>query len=113
MASDAMKKLRQQFTKDAICDAEMSTSGGRTQTNLLMCAKCKKRNCTYMQVCWCGGGIWEEECSNNDLTTNFYDNLMYDLCGIHSYMYSVQVYLGQSYFMYVFLCFTGSDQECR
>ena len=56
MASDAMKKLRQQFTKDAIRDAQMSTSGGGTQTDLLKCAKCKKRNCTYTQVCWCGGG---------------------------------------------------------
>ena len=50
MASDAMKKLRQQFTKDAIRDAQMSTEGG-TKTDLLKCAKCKKRNCTYTQVC--------------------------------------------------------------
>ena len=50
-----MKKLRQQFTKDAIRDAQMSTSGGGTQTDLLKCAKCKKRNCTYTQVWRCGG----------------------------------------------------------
>ena len=56
MASDTMKKLRQQFTKDAIRDAQMSTSGGGTQTDLLKCAKCKKRNCTYTQVCQCEGG---------------------------------------------------------
>jgi len=49
MASDAMKKLRQQFTKDAIRDAQMSTEGG-TKTDLLKCAKCKKRNCTYTQA---------------------------------------------------------------
>ena len=55
MASDTMKKLQQQFTKDAIRDAQMSTSGGGTQTDLLKCAKCKKRNCTYTQVCWCEG----------------------------------------------------------
>ena len=42
MASDTMKKLRQQFTKAAIRDAQMSTSGGGTQTDLLKCAKCKK-----------------------------------------------------------------------
>ena len=55
MASDTMKKLRQQFTKDAIRDAQMSTSGGGTQTDLLKYAKCKKRNCTYTQVCRC---VW-------------------------------------------------------
>ena len=48
-----------------------------------------------------------------NIATSIYDNLMYDLCPIHAYMYSVQVYLGQSYFMYMFLCFTGSDHECR
>lgn len=51
MASDAMKKMRQQFTKDAIRDAQMSTSGG-TKTSLLKCGKCGKRNCTYTQVSW-------------------------------------------------------------
>ena len=51
----ALTGLRQQFTKDAIHDAQMSTSGGGTQTDLLKCAKCKMRNCTYTQVCWCGG----------------------------------------------------------
>ena len=52
MASDSMKKLRKQFTKDANRDAQMSTSAG-TQTTLLKCPKCKKRNCTYNQVCVC------------------------------------------------------------
>ena len=33
----------------------MSTSGEGTQTDLLKCAKCKKRKCTYAQVYWCGG----------------------------------------------------------
>ena len=59
MASDTMKKLRLQFTKDAIRDAQMATSGGGMQTDLLKCAKCKKRNCTYTQVCRCGGGRGE------------------------------------------------------
>jgi len=38
-----------------------------------------------------GGRIWEEECSNNypttvqiNISTSFYDNLMYDLCGVHT-----------------------------
>ena len=61
MASDTMKKLRQQFTKDAIRDAQMSTSGGGTQTDLLKCAKCKKRNYTYTQVWWCEGRRGREE----------------------------------------------------
>ena len=52
-----MKKLRQQFTKDAIRDAQMSTEGG-TKTDLLKCAKCKKRNCTYTQVCM----LWRDVC---------------------------------------------------
>ena len=51
MASDTMKKLRQQFTKDAIRDAQISTEGGGTKTDLLKCGRCKKRNCTYTQVC--------------------------------------------------------------
>ena len=51
-----MKKLRQQFTKDAIRDAQMSTEGG-TKTDLLKCAKCKKRNCTYTQVCMSWRGV--------------------------------------------------------
>ncbi len=50
MASSAMKQLRQKLTKDAIRDAQMSTSSG-TPTDLLKCSKCKKRNCTYTQVC--------------------------------------------------------------
>ena len=27
--------------------------------------------------------------------------------------YNVEVYLGQSYCMYMFLCLTGSNKECR
>ena len=51
MASDAMKRLRQQFTKDAIRDAQMAISGG-TKSSLLKCGKCGKRNTTYNQVSW-------------------------------------------------------------
>jgi transcription elongation factor S-II len=50
MASDDMKKIRQQFVKESIRDAQMATSGG-TKTSLLKCGKCGKRNTTYNQVC--------------------------------------------------------------
>jgi len=49
MASDHMKELRNKFTKEAINDHQMSQQGG-TQTSLLKCSKCKKRNCSYNQV---------------------------------------------------------------
>ena len=44
-----MKKMRQQFVKESIRDAQMATSGG-TKTSLLKCGKCGKRNTTYNQV---------------------------------------------------------------
>ena len=50
MASDAMKLLRKQITKEAIRDAQVSSSAGGTKTDLLKCSKCGKRNCTYTQV---------------------------------------------------------------
>lgn len=49
MASDEMKKIREKFVKDAINDAQLATVQG-TQTDLLKCGKCKKRNCTYNQI---------------------------------------------------------------
>lgn len=49
MASDEMKKLREKFVKEAINDAQMATVQG-TNTDLLKCGKCKKRNCTYNQI---------------------------------------------------------------
>ncbi|KAI8479343.1 Transcription elongation factor A protein 1 [Branchiostoma belcheri] len=49
MASPEMKELRQSLTKEAIRDAQMATTGG-TQTDLLKCGRCKKRNVTYNQV---------------------------------------------------------------
>lgn len=49
MASNEMKKLREQFKKEAINDAQLATVQG-TQTDLLKCGKCKKRNCTYNQI---------------------------------------------------------------
>lgn len=49
MASEEMKQLRQQFTKEAINDHQMAMTSG-TKTDLLKCGKCKKSNCTYNQV---------------------------------------------------------------
>lgn len=49
MASDEMKKLRDKFVKEAINDAQLATVQG-TQTDLLKCGKCNKRNCTYNQI---------------------------------------------------------------
>lgn len=49
MASDEMKKIREKFVKEAINDAQLATVQG-TQTDLLKCGKCKKRNCTYNQL---------------------------------------------------------------
>jgi len=49
MANDEMKKIREKFTKEAINDHQMATTGG-TKTDLLKCNKCGKRNVTYNQV---------------------------------------------------------------
>lgn len=49
MASDEMKALRNKFVKESIDDAQLATVQG-TKTDLLKCAKCKKRNCTYNQA---------------------------------------------------------------
>lgn len=49
MASDEMKRTRQQMTKEAIDEHQMALSGG-TVSDLLRCGKCKKNNCTYNQV---------------------------------------------------------------
>lgn len=51
MASDEMKQLRNKFIKESIDDAQLATVQG-TKTDLLKCGKCKKRNCTYNQVCY-------------------------------------------------------------
>lgn len=49
MASDELKEMRKNLTKEAIRDHQVSTSGG-TQTDLFTCGKCKKKRCTYTQV---------------------------------------------------------------
>ncbi|XP_051557568.1 transcription elongation factor A protein 1 isoform X2 [Myxocyprinus asiaticus] len=49
MASDELKEMRKNLTKEAIRDHQVATSGG-TQTDLFTCGKCKKKRCTYTQV---------------------------------------------------------------
>ncbi|XP_069477149.1 transcription elongation factor A protein 1 isoform X2 [Ambystoma mexicanum] len=49
MASDELKQIRKNLTKDAIRDHQMGKTGG-TETDLFTCGKCKKKNCTYTQV---------------------------------------------------------------
>jgi transcription elongation factor S-II len=50
MASDEMKSLRAQLTKEAINDHQMATQGG-TKSDLFKCGRCGQRNTTYNQVC--------------------------------------------------------------
>lgn len=49
MASSEMKSLRDQFTKEAILDHQMSKTGG-TNTSLFKCGRCLKSNCSYNQL---------------------------------------------------------------
>ncbi|XP_073439918.1 transcription elongation factor A protein 1 isoform X1 [Dendrobates tinctorius] len=49
MASDELKEMRKNLTKEAIREHQMARTGG-TQTDLFTCGKCKKKNCTYTQV---------------------------------------------------------------
>lgn len=49
MASDELKEMRKNLTKEAIRDHQMARTGG-TETDLFTCGKCKKKNCTYTQV---------------------------------------------------------------
>lgn len=60
MASDELKEIRKNLTKEAVRDHQMATTGG-TQTDLFTCGKCKGKNCTYTQVrAWSDTGnvIW-------------------------------------------------------
>ncbi|KAI5627938.1 transcription elongation factor A protein 1, partial [Silurus asotus] len=49
MASDELKEMRKNMTKEAIRDHQMAKTGG-TQTDLFTCGRCKKNRCTYTQV---------------------------------------------------------------
>ena len=52
MASDVVKKLRAELTKDAIREAQ-APERVSTSTDLLSCPVCKKRKCSYTQVYLC------------------------------------------------------------
>ncbi|KAM9500333.1 transcription elongation factor A protein 1 isoform 2-T2 [Clarias gariepinus] len=49
MASDELKEIRKNMTKEAIRDHQMAKTGGTT-TDLFTCGRCKKNKCTYTQV---------------------------------------------------------------
>lgn len=49
MASDEVRKLRAELTKDAIRDAQ-APERVSTSTDLLTCPVCKKKKCSYTQV---------------------------------------------------------------
>ncbi|XP_053571018.1 transcription elongation factor A protein 1 isoform X2 [Bombina bombina] len=49
MASDELKEMRKNLTKEAIREHQMAKTGG-TETDLFTCGKCKQKNCTYTQV---------------------------------------------------------------
>ncbi|KAM8977415.1 LOW QUALITY PROTEIN: uncharacterized protein RCH25_044275 [Pelodytes ibericus] len=49
MASDELRELRNTLTQEAIREHQMAKTGG-TNTDLLQCDKCKKKNCSYNQV---------------------------------------------------------------
>ena len=49
MASDEVKKQREQFVKEGIDNSRLAAVEG-TKTDLLKCGKCGKKNCTYNQM---------------------------------------------------------------
>ncbi|XP_070293614.1 transcription elongation factor A protein 3 isoform X6 [Salvelinus sp. IW2-2015] len=49
MASDELKQLRNNLTKEAIREHQLSKTSG-TISDLFQCSKCKKKNCTYNQM---------------------------------------------------------------
>ncbi|KAJ8372987.1 hypothetical protein AAFF_G00272240 [Aldrovandia affinis] len=49
MASDELKEMRKNLTKEAIREHQVARTGG-TETDLFVCGKCKKKRCTYTQV---------------------------------------------------------------
>ncbi|KAK5889245.1 transcription elongation factor A protein 1 [Pseudochaenichthys georgianus] len=49
MASDELKEMRKNLTKEAVREHQMATTGG-CQTDLFTCGKCKGKCCTYTQV---------------------------------------------------------------
>nr|XP_029536141.1 transcription elongation factor A protein 3-like isoform X11 [Oncorhynchus nerka] len=49
MASDELKQLRNNLTKEAIREHQLSKTSG-TISDLFQCSKCGKKNCTYNQM---------------------------------------------------------------
>ncbi|XP_014055700.2 transcription elongation factor A protein 3 isoform X14 [Salmo salar] len=49
MASDELKQLRNNLTKEAIREHQLSKTSG-TISDLFQCSKCSKKNCTYNQM---------------------------------------------------------------
>ena len=49
MASDEMKKFRQECAKESIREAQVAKNQG-TETDLFKCGKCGKRRTTYTQL---------------------------------------------------------------
>lgn len=49
MASDELKRQREQFTKEAINDHQMAVTSG-TRSSEIKCPACKKYDCTYNQM---------------------------------------------------------------
>ncbi|KAJ3594516.1 hypothetical protein NHX12_003823 [Muraenolepis orangiensis] len=49
MASDELREMRKNLTKEAVREHQMATTGG-CQTDLFTCGKCKGKRCTYTQV---------------------------------------------------------------
>ncbi|XP_015220624.1 transcription elongation factor A protein 2 [Lepisosteus oculatus] len=49
MASAELKEMRKALTKESIREHQLSKVGG-TETDMFVCGKCKKKNCTYTQV---------------------------------------------------------------
>lgn len=50
MASDSMRKLRQQITEEAIRDAQVALIDGSGGSDLIRCPECSKNKCSYTQV---------------------------------------------------------------
>lgn len=49
MASAELKEMRKALTKESIREHQLSKVGG-TETDMFICGKCRKKNCTYTQV---------------------------------------------------------------
>ncbi|MBN3300529.1 TCEA2 protein, partial [Amia calva] len=49
MASAELKEMRKALTKESIREHQLSKTGG-SETDMFICGKCRKKNCTYTQV---------------------------------------------------------------